>query len=112
MKKGPEIRKLLDVQSFDRQRCAILWPAANRAIESALTSTPTGAPKGASVDRADVVVLSALGGRPASGEMLARYATGSGGVPRRVRRPAIPPPSRRRCHIIVAPLVRGRINAG
>ncbi|EEQ12199.1 Citrate lyase alpha chain [Yersinia mollaretii ATCC 43969] len=99
------ITKLLDVQSFDRQAAASL--ARNpRHIEISANQYANFSSKGASVDRLDVVVLSAL-------EIDTRFnvnvLTGSDGVLRGASGGHCDTAVAARLSIIVAPLVRGRI---
>ncbi|AVX37682.1 citrate lyase subunit alpha [Yersinia massiliensis] len=99
------ITKLLDVQSFDRQAASSLARNPNH-IEISANQYANFSSKGASVDRLDVVVLSAL-------EIDTRFnvnvLTGSDGVLRGASGGHCDTAVAARLSIIVAPLVRGRI---
>lgn len=99
------ITKLLDVQSFDRQAAASL--ARNpRHIEISANQYANFSSKGASVDRLDVVVLSAL---EIDIGFNVNVLTGSDGVLRGASGGHCDTAVAARLSIIVAPLVRGRI---
>ncbi|WP_145576710.1 citrate lyase subunit alpha [Yersinia alsatica] len=99
------ITKLLDVQSFDRQAAASL--ARNpRHIEISANQYANFSSKGASVDRLDVVVLSAL---EIDTSFNVNVLTGSDGVLRGASGGHCDTAVAARLSIIVAPLVRGRI---
>lgn len=99
------ITKLLDVQSFDRQAAASL--ARNpRHIEISANQYANFSSKGASVDRLDVVVLSAL---EIDTGFNVNVLTGSDGVLRGASGGHCDTAVAARLSIIVAPLVRGRI---
>jgi len=99
------IHKLLDVQSFDRAAAASLARNPNH-IEISANEYANWGSKGASVDRLDVVVLSAL-------EIDTRFnvnvLTGSDGVLRGASGGHCDTAVAAALSIIVAPLVRGRI---
>lgn len=99
------IHKLLDVQSFDRAAAGSLARNPNH-IEISANEYANGGSKGASVDRLDVVVLSAL-------EIDTRFnvnvLTGSDGVLRGASGGHCDTAVAAALSIIVAPLVRGRI---
>ncbi|EOA3029537.1 TPA: citrate lyase subunit alpha [Yersinia enterocolitica] len=99
------ITKLLDVQSFDKQAASSL--ARNpRHIEISANQYANFSSKGASVDRLDVVVLSAL---EIDTGFNANVLTGSDGVLRGASGGHCDTAVAARLSIIVAPLVRGRI---
>ncbi|QHB33111.1 citrate lyase subunit alpha [Yersinia canariae] len=99
------ITKLLDVQSFDKQAAASL--ARNpRHIEISANQYANFSSKGASVDRLDVVVLSAL---EIDTAFNVNVLTGSDGVLRGASGGHCDTAVAARLSIIVAPLVRGRI---
>lgn len=99
------ITKLLDVQSFDRQAASSL--ARNpRHIEISANQYANFSSKGASVDRLDVVVLSAL---EIDIGFNVNVLTGSDGVLRGASGGHCDTAVAARLSIIVAPLVRGRI---
>ncbi|CNH33105.1 citrate lyase subunit alpha [Yersinia enterocolitica] len=99
------ITKLLDVQSFDKQAASSL--ARNpRHIEISANQYANFSSKGASVDRLDVVVLSAL---EIDTGFNVNVLTGSDGVLRGASGGHCAPAAAARLSIIVAPLVRGRI---
>ncbi|CNI62556.1 citrate lyase subunit alpha [Yersinia mollaretii] len=99
------ITKLLDVQSFDRQAASSL--ARNpRHIEISANQYANFSSKGASVDRLDVVVLSAL---EIDTGFNVNVLTGSDGVLRGASGGHCDTAVAARLSIIVAPLVRGRI---
>lgn len=99
------ITKLLDVQSFDRQAAASL--ARNPLhIEISANQYANFSSKGASVDRLDVVVLSAL---EIDTGFNVNVLTGSDGVLRGASGGHCDTAVAARLSIIVAPLVRGRI---
>lgn len=99
------IKKLLDVQSFDRAAAGSLARNPNH-IEISANQYANFGSKGASVDRLDVVVLSAL-------EVDTRFnvnvLTGSDGVLRGASGGHCDTAVAAALSIIVAPLVRGRI---
>lgn len=99
------IKKLLDVQSFDRAAAESLARNPNH-IEISANQYANWGSKGASVDRLDVVVLSAL-------EVDTRFnvnvLTGSDGVLRGASGGHCDTAVAAALSIIVAPLVRGRI---
>lgn len=99
------IKKLLDVQSFDRAAAESLARNPNH-IEISANQYANWGSKGASVDRLDVVVLSAL-------EIDTRFnvnvLTGSDGVLRGASGGHCDTAVAAALSIIVAPLVRGRI---
>ena len=99
------IRKLLDVQSFDRNAQSH-WRATRITLKSARTSMPIRGSKGASVDRLDVVVLSAL---EVDTQFNVNVLTGSDGVIRGASGGHCDTVVAAALSIIVAPLVRGRI---
>ncbi|EPW5279371.1 citrate lyase subunit alpha [Yersinia enterocolitica] len=99
------ITKLLDVQSFDKQAASSL--ARNpRHIEISANQYANFSSKGASVDRLDVVVLSAL---EIDTSFNVNVLTGSDGVLRGASGGHCDTAVAARLSIIVAPLVRGRI---
>ncbi|AOF14652.1 TPA: citrate lyase subunit alpha [Yersinia enterocolitica] len=99
------ITKLLDVQSFDKQAASSL--ARNpRHIEISANQYANFSSKGASVDRLDVVVLSAL---EIDTGFNVNVLTGSDGVLRGASGGHCDTAAAARLSIIVAPLVRGRI---
>ena len=99
------IGKLLDVQSFDRAAATSL--ARNpRHIEISANQYANFSSKGASVDRLDVVVLSAL---EIDTGFNVNVLTGSDGVLRGASCGHCDTAAAARLAIIVAPLVRGRI---
>ncbi|WP_342755496.1 citrate lyase subunit alpha [Pantoea sp. MBD-2R] len=99
------IRKLLDVQSFDR--CAAESLARNpNHIEISANQYANLNSKGASVDRLDVVVLSAL---EIDTGFNVNVLTGSDGVLRGASGGHCDTAAAAALSIIVAPLVRGRI---
>ncbi|MGH1594740.1 citrate lyase subunit alpha [Yersinia proxima] len=99
------ITKLLDVQSFDKQAASSL--ARNpRHIEISANQYANFSSKGASVDRLDVVVLSAL---EIDTSFNVNVLTGSDGVLRGASGGHCDTAVASRLSIIVAPLVRGRI---
>ncbi|CNI96682.1 citrate lyase subunit alpha [Yersinia vastinensis] len=99
------ITKLLDVQSFDKQAASSL--ARNpRHIEISANQYANFSSKGASVDRLDVVVLSAL---EIDTDFNVNVLTGSDGVLRGASGGHCDTAVAARLSIIVAPLVRGRI---
>ncbi|MHA0855216.1 citrate lyase subunit alpha, partial [Serratia nematodiphila] len=99
------IGKLLDVQSFDRAAATSL--ARNpRHIEISANQYANFSSKGASVDRLDVVVLSAL---EIDTGFNVNVLTGSDGVLRGASGGHCDTAAAARVAIIVAPLVRGRI---
>ncbi|CNG50745.1 citrate lyase subunit alpha [Yersinia enterocolitica] len=99
------ITKLLDVQSFDKQAASSL--ARNpRHIEISANQYANFSSKGASVDRLDVVVLSAL---EIDAGFNVNVLTGSDGVLRGASGGHCDTAVAARLSIIVAPLVRGRI---
>ncbi|MDA5522757.1 citrate lyase subunit alpha [Yersinia kristensenii] len=99
------ITKLLDVQSFDKQAASSL--ARNPChIEISANQYANFSSKGASVDRLDVVVLSAL---EIDTDFNVNVLTGSDGVLRGASGGHCDTAVAARLSIIVAPLVRGRI---
>lgn len=99
------ITKLLDVQSFDKQAASSL--ARNpRHIEISANQYANFSSKGASVDRLDVVVLSAL---EIDTGFNVNVLTGSDGMLRGASGGHCDTAAAARLSIIVAPLVRGRI---
>ncbi|CNG22571.1 citrate lyase subunit alpha [Yersinia kristensenii] len=99
------ITKLLDVQSFDKQAASSL--ARNPChIEISANQYANFSSKGASVDRLDVVVLSAL---EIDTGFNVNVLTGSDGVLRGASGGHCDTAVAARLSIIVAPLVRGRI---
>ncbi|HEM6597198.1 TPA: citrate lyase subunit alpha [Yersinia enterocolitica] len=99
------ITKLLDVQSFDKQAASSL--ARNpRHIEISANQYANFSSKGASVDRLDVVVLSAL---EIDTGFNVNVLTGSDSVLRGASGGHCDTAVAARLSIIVAPLVRGRI---
>ncbi|WMY73308.1 citrate lyase subunit alpha [Buttiauxella selenatireducens] len=99
------IKKLLDVQSFDR--CAAQSLARNpNHIEISANQYANWGSKGASVDRLDVVVLSAL---EVDTQFNVNVLTGSDGVLRGASGGHCDTAVAAELSIIVAPLVRGRI---
>ncbi|HEN3606315.1 TPA: citrate lyase subunit alpha [Yersinia enterocolitica] len=99
------ITKLLDVQSFDKQAASSL--ARNpRHMEISANQYANFSSKGASVDRLDVVVLSAL---EIDTGFNVNVLTGSDGVLRGASGGHCDTAVAARLSIIVAPLVRGRI---
>ncbi len=99
------ITKLLDVQSFDKQAASSL--ARNpRHIEISANQYANFSSKGASVDRLDVVVLSAL---EIDTGFNVNVLTGSDSVLRGASGGHCDTAAAARLSIIVAPLVRGRI---
>ncbi|EKN4116275.1 citrate lyase subunit alpha [Yersinia enterocolitica] len=99
------ITKLLDVQSFDKQAASSL--ARNpRHIDISANQYANFSSKGASVDRLDVVVLSAL---EIDTGFNVNVLTGSDGVLRGASGGHCDTAVAARLSIIVAPLVRGRI---
>ncbi|EPS8495154.1 citrate lyase subunit alpha [Yersinia enterocolitica] len=99
------ITKLLDVQSFDKQAASSL--ARNpRHIEISANQYANFSSKGASVDRLDVVVLSAL---EIDTGFNVNVLTGSDGVLRGASGGHCDTAVAARLSIIAAPLVRGRI---
>ncbi|MBX9487261.1 citrate lyase subunit alpha [Yersinia enterocolitica] len=99
------ITKLLDVQSFDKQAASSL--ARNpRHMEISANQYANSSSKGASVDRLDVVVLSAL---EIDTGFNVNVLTGSDGVLRGASGGHCDTAVAARLSIIVAPLVRGRI---
>ncbi|WP_261145809.1 citrate lyase subunit alpha [Serratia entomophila] len=99
------IGKLLDVQSFDR--AAAMSLARNPShIEISANQYANFSSKGASVDRLDVVVLSAL---EIDTGFNVNVLTGSDGVLRGASGGHCDTAAAARLAIIVAPLVRGRI---
>ncbi|MGE4800675.1 citrate lyase subunit alpha [Yersinia hibernica] len=99
------ITKLLDVQSFDKQAASSL--ARNpQHIEISANQYANFSSKGASVDRLDVVVLSAL---EIDIGFNVNVLTGSDGVLRGASGGHCDTAVAARLSIIVAPLVRGRI---
>ncbi|ENB6515692.1 citrate lyase subunit alpha, partial [Escherichia coli] len=99
------IRKLLDVQSFDSHAAQSLARNPNHIEISANQYANWGA-KGASVDRLDVVVLSAL---EIDTQFNVNVLTGSDGVLRGASGGHCDTAIASALSIIVAPLVRGRI---
>ncbi|CAI0727878.1 Citrate lyase alpha chain [Serratia entomophila] len=99
------IGKLLDVQSFDR--AAAMSLARNPShIEISANQYANFSSKGASVDRLDVVVLSAL---EVDTGFNVNVLTGSDGVLRGASGGHCDTAAAARLAIVVAPLVRGRI---
>nr|WP_249023943.1 citrate lyase subunit alpha [Suttonella ornithocola] len=99
------IEKLLDVQSFDSHAAASL--ARNLGhIEISANQYANFGSKGASVERLDVVVLSAL---EIDTEFNVNVMTGSDGILRGASGGHSDAAASARLAIIVAPLVRGRI---
>ncbi|WP_447882486.1 citrate lyase subunit alpha [Serratia fonticola] len=99
------IGKLLDVQSFDRAAAMSLARNPNH-IEISANQYANFSSKGASVDRLDVVVLSAL---EIDTDFNVNVLTGSDGVIRGASGGHCDTAAAARLAIIVAPLVRGRI---
>ncbi|CAI1608437.1 citrate lyase subunit alpha [Serratia fonticola] len=99
------ISKLLDVQSFDRAAAMSLARNPNH-IEISANQYANFSSKGASVDRLDVVVLSAL---EIDTGFNVNVLTGSDGVIRGASGGHCDTAAAARLAIIVAPLVRGRI---
>ena len=99
------IGKLLDVQSFDRAAAMSLARNPNH-IEISANQYANFSSKGASVDRLDVVVLSAL---EIDTGFNVNVLTGSDGVMRGASGGHCDTAAAARLAIIVAPLVRGRI---
>ncbi|OWF79502.1 citrate lyase subunit alpha [Yersinia kristensenii] len=99
------ITKLLDVQSFDKQAASSLVRNP-RHIEISANQYANFSSKGASVDRLDVVVLSAL---EIDTGFNVNVLTGSDGVLRGASGGHCDTAVAARLSIIVAPLVRGRI---
>ena len=99
------IRKLLDVQSFDRSAAESLARNPNH-IEISANQYANLDSKGASVDRLDVVVLSAL---EIDTGFNVNVLTGSDGVLRGASGGHCDTAAAAALSIIVAPLVRGRI---
>ncbi|CAM4163318.1 citrate lyase subunit alpha [Serratia silvae] len=99
------IGKLLDVQSFDRAAAMSLSRNPNH-IEISANQYANFSSKGASVDRLDVVVLSAL---EIDTGFNVNVLTGSDGVIRGASGGHCDTAAAARLAIIVAPLVRGRI---
>lgn len=99
------IRKLLDVQSFDRNAAESLARNPNH-IEISANQYANWGSKGASVDRLDVVVLSAL---EVDTQFNVNVLTGSDGVIRGASGGHCDTAVAAALSIIVAPLVRGRI---
>ena len=99
------IRKLLDVQSFDRNAAESLARNPNH-IEISANQYANWGSKGASVDRLDVVVLSAL---EVDTSFNVNVLTGSDGVLRGASGGHCDTAVAAALSIIVAPLVRGRI---
>ncbi|WON78908.1 citrate lyase subunit alpha [Serratia sp. UGAL515B_01] len=99
------IGKLLDVQSFDRAAAMSLARNPNH-IEISANQYANFNSKGASVDRLDVVVLSAL---EIDTGFNVNVLTGSDGVIRGASGGHCDTAAAARLAIIVAPLVRGRI---
>jgi citrate lyase subunit alpha/citrate CoA-transferase len=99
------IGKLLDVQSFDRAAAMSLARNPNH-IEISAIQYANFSSKGASVDRLDVVVLSAL---EIDTGFNVNVLTGSDGVIRGASGGHCDTAAAARLAIIVAPLVRGRI---
>lgn len=99
------IAKLLDVQSFDRAAAMSLARNPNH-IEISANQYANFSSKGASVDRLDVVVLSAL---EIDTGFNVNVLTGSDGVLRGASGGHCDTAAAARLAIIVAPLVRGRI---
>ena len=99
------IRKLLDVQSFDRAAAESLARNPDH-IEISANQYANWGSKGASVDRLDVVVLSAL---EIDTEFNVNVLTGSDGVIRGASGGHCDTAVAAALSIIVAPLVRGRI---
>ncbi|MDT3249642.1 citrate lyase subunit alpha [Serratia sp. root2] len=99
------IARLLDVQSFDRAAAMSLARNPNH-IEISANQYANLSSKGASVDRLDVVVLSAL---EIDTGFNVNVLTGSDGVLRGASGGHCDTAAAARLAIIVAPLVRGRI---
>lgn len=99
------IRKLLDVQSFDRNAAESLARNPNH-IEISANQYACQGSKGASVDRLDVVALSAL---EVDIQFNVNVLTGSDGVLRGASGGHCDTAVAAALSIIVAPLVRGRI---
>ncbi|WP_312382830.1 citrate lyase subunit alpha [Atlantibacter subterraneus] len=99
------IKKLLDVQSFDRAAAESLARNPNH-IEISANQYANWGSKGASVDRLDVVVLSAL---EIDTQFNVNVLTGSDGVLRGASGGHCDTAVAAALSIIVAPLVRGRI---
>ncbi|MEX2943394.1 citrate lyase subunit alpha [Serratia fonticola] len=99
------IGKLLDVQSFDRAAAMSLARNPNH-IEISANQYANFSSKGASVDRLDVVVLSAL---EIDTGFNVNVLTGSDGMIRGASGGHCDTAAAARLAIIVAPLVRGRI---
>lgn len=99
------IARLLDVQSFDRAAAMSLARNPNH-IEISANQYANFSSKGASVDRLDVVVLSAL---EIDTAFNVNVLTGSDGVLRGASGGHCDTAAAARLAIIVAPLVRGRI---
>lgn len=99
------IEKLLDVQSFDRMAASSLARNPNH-IEISANQYANFSSKGASVDRLDVVILSAL---EIDTDFNVNVLTGSDGVLRGASGGHCDTAAAARLAIIVAPLVRGRI---
>ncbi|WP_076707520.1 citrate lyase subunit alpha [Yersinia enterocolitica] len=99
------ITKLLDVQSFDKQAASSLARNPHH-IEISANQYANFSSKGASVDRLDVVVLSAL---EIDTGFNVNVLTGSDGVLRGASGGHCDTAVAARLSIIVAPLVRGRI---
>ena len=99
------IKKLIDVQSFDRTAAQSLAHNPNH-IEISANQYANWGSKGASVDRLDVVVLSAL---EVDTQFNVNVLTGSDGVLRGASGGHCDTAVAAALSIIVAPLVRGRI---
>ncbi|MDG6897268.1 citrate lyase subunit alpha [Actinobacillus delphinicola] len=99
------IEKLLDVQSFDKDAAESLAHNPNH-IEISANQYANCSSKGASVDRLDVVVLSAL---EIDTKFNVNVLTGSDGVIRGASGGHCDTAACAQVAIIVAPLVRGRI---
>lgn len=99
------IEKLLDVQSFDADSAKSLARNPNH-LEISANQYANYSSKGASVDRLDVVILSAL---EIDTNFNVNVITGSDGVIRGASGGHCDAASGARLAIIVAPLVRGRI---
>lgn len=99
------IKKLIDVQSFDKDAAESLARNPNH-IEVSANQYANFSSKGASVERLDVVILSAL---EIDTKFNVNVLTGSDGVIRGASGGHCDTASSAQVAIIVAPLVRGRI---
>lgn len=99
------IKKLIDVQSFDSVAAESLGRNPNH-IEVSANQYANYSSKGASVERLDVVILSAL---EIDTKFNVNVLTGSDGIIRGASGGHSDTAASAQCAIIVAPLVRGRI---